>query len=124
MWGWDVSLDSSHQYHFTCREVRLPKLTNHEPSASGLSANIRNFFQTCQFFDLCLVVKEPQVWDGGTNVAMFDEESLKMAQKSRKTWCCIVYLLAFYDANVEVKKMNGHIYGHLLHVVRIHFHLF
>lgn len=40
-------------------QVRLPKLgTMLEEPALGMSENVRTLFQTCQFFDVCLVVKE------------------------------------------------------------------
>ena len=41
-------------------KVRLPKLTDSSGGPS-LSENVRSFFQTCQFFDVCLVVK---AWGG------------------------------------------------------------
>ena len=41
-------------------QVRLPKLGTSVEPALGMSENVRTLFQTCQFFDVCLVVKEHQ----------------------------------------------------------------
>ena len=38
------------------RQVRLPKIADSSGGPS-LAENVRSFFQTCQFFDVCLVVK-------------------------------------------------------------------
>ncbi|CAL1150327.1 unnamed protein product [Cladocopium goreaui] len=50
-------LVSSLEMKPTDLKVRLPKLTDSSGGPS-LSENVRSFFQTCQFFDVCLVVKD------------------------------------------------------------------
>eukprot|EP00434_Breviolum_minutum_P034541 symbB.v1.2.030577.t1/scaffold3461.1/size67752/2 len=54
-----LDMSSGEKQMASAIKVRLPKLgTMLEEPALGMSENVRTLFQTCQFFDVCLVVKE------------------------------------------------------------------